>query len=111
VFAKEDFNTLPEHWKWDHTIELILGSEPKSSKVYPLSLVEQTKLNTFLEGKLHTGHIQPLRSPMAVSVFFIKKKDSSLYLVQDYWALNLMIVKNKYPFPLISKLMSQLHRV
>jgi len=47
---------------------------------------------------------------MAAPVFFIKKKDSSLQLVQDYRALNSMTVKNKYPLPLISELMSQLHR-
>ena len=35
VFAKEDFDILPEHRQWDHAIELIPGSEPKSSKVYP----------------------------------------------------------------------------
>jgi len=46
---------------------------------------------------------------MAAPVFFIKKKDGSLWSVQDYQALNSMIVKNKYPLPLISELMSQLH--
>jgi len=35
VFAKEDFDILPEHRQWDHAIELISSSEPKSSKVYP----------------------------------------------------------------------------
>jgi len=35
MFAKEDFDILPEHRKWDHAIELISGAEPKSSKVYP----------------------------------------------------------------------------
>jgi len=45
---------------------------------------------------------------MAAPVFFIKKKDGSLWLVQDYRALNSMTVKNKYPLPLISKLVSQL---
>jgi len=45
---------------------------------------------------------------MAAPVFFIKKKDSSLWLVQDYLALNSMTVKNKYPLPLISELVSQL---
>jgi len=45
---------------------------------------------------------------MAAPVFFIKKKDSSLQLVQDYCALNSMMVKNKYPLPLISELVSQL---
>jgi len=44
---------------------------------------------------------------MAALVFFIKKKNGSLQLVQDYRALNSMIVKNKYPLPLISELVSQ----
>jgi len=37
MFAKEDFDILPEYCKWDHAIELIPRVEPKSSKVYPLS--------------------------------------------------------------------------
>jgi len=109
VFTKEDFDVLPEHRQWDHAIELIPGMEPKSSKVYPLSLVEQKELDSFLEENLRTGRIHPSKSPMAAPVFFIKKKDGSLRLVQDYQALNSMTVKNKYPLPLISKLVSQLH--
>jgi len=108
VFAKEDFDILPEHRQWDHAIELIPGSEPKSLKVYPLSPVEQKELDSFLEENLHTGRICPSKSPMAAPVFFIKKKDGSLWLVQDYRALNFMTVKNKYPLPLISELVSQL---
>jgi len=42
-------------------------------------------------------------------VFFIKKKDGSLRLVQDYHALNAVTIKNRYPLPLISELVSQLH--
>ena len=45
---------------------------------------------------------------MASPVFFIKKKDGSLRLVQDYWALNSITVKNRYPIPLISELITQL---
>jgi len=41
-------------------------------------------------------------------VFFIKKKDGSLQLVQDYRVLNAMTIKNRYPLPLISELVSQL---
>jgi len=43
-------------------------------------------------------------------MFFIKKKDSLLCLVQDYCALNAVTVKNRYLLPLISELISQLHR-
>jgi len=110
VFAKEDFDILPEHRQWDHAIKLIPGSEPKSSKVYPLSPVEQKELDVFLEENLRTGRIRLSKSPMAAPVFFIKKKDGSLRLVQDYRALNSMTVKNKYPLPLISQLVSQLCR-
>jgi len=84
--------------------------EPKSSKVYPLSPVEQKELDSFLEENLCTGRIRPSKSPMAAPVFFIKKKDSSLWLVQDYCVLNSITVKNKYPLPLISELVSQLRR-
>jgi len=109
VFAKENFDILPEHRQWDHAIELIPGSEPKSLKVYPLSPVEQKELDFFLEENLHTEQIRPSKSPMIAPVFFIKKKDGLLQLVQDYWALNSMMVKNKYLLPLVSKLVSQLH--
>jgi len=110
MFAKEDFDILPEHRKWDHAIKLTPRAEPKLSKVYPLSPLEQAELDAFLEENLCTGRIQPSKSPMAAPVFFIKKKDGLLRLVQDYRALNTVTVKNKYPLPLISELISQLRR-
>ena len=75
-----------------------------------MSPVEQTKLDIFLRENLYTGCICSSKSPIATLVFFIKKKDSSLWLVQDYCALNSMMVKNWYLLPLISKLVSQLCR-
>jgi Reverse transcriptase (RNA-dependent DNA polymerase) len=45
---------------------------------------------------------------MESPVFFIKKKDGSLRLVQDYRMLNAMIVKNHYPLPIISEIITQL---
>jgi RNase H-like domain found in reverse transcriptase len=50
-------------------------------------------------------------SYMASLVFFIKKKDSLLRLVQNYRALNTMTMKNKYPLPFISKLINKLQGV
>jgi len=73
-----------------------------------LALTEQKELGQFLKENLETGRIRPSKSPMASPVFFIKKKDGTLWLVQDYWALNAMTVKNKYPLPLISKLINKL---
>ena len=108
VFSKTSFNVLPESKEWDHAVELIPGSKPSSCKVYPLSPSKQKELNAFLKENLETGQIQPSKSPMLSPVFFIKKKDGSLQLVQDYRALNAITVKNKYPLPLISELINKL---
>ena len=108
VFSKESFDNLPESKPWDHAIELVADADPKSCKVYPLSVSEQKELDAFLKENLDTGRIRPSKSPMASPVFFIKKKDGSLRLVQDYRALNAMTVKNKYPLPLIPELIAKL---
>ena len=108
VFAKESFDELPMPRPWDHAIELLDGAEPTSTKCYPLSPAEQKQLDEFLEENLRTGRIRPSKSPMAAPVFFVKKKDGSLRLVQDYRKLNNMTVKNRYPLPLISDLVDKL---
>ena len=45
---------------------------------------------------------------MVSPFFFIKKKDRKLRLVQDYRKLNEMMIKNRYPLPLISELIDKL---
>ncbi|GLB41126.1 putative retrotransposable element tf2 155 kda protein type 1-like [Lyophyllum shimeji] len=108
VFSKAAFDELPERKQLDHAIELELGSTPSSCKVYPLAPNEQAELDAFLEENLKSGRIRPSKSPMASPVFFIKKKDGSLWLIQDYRALNTIMVKNRYPLPLISELINNL---
>ena len=76
--AKEFFDQLPPRKLWDHAIELTPGAEPFSTKVYPMSPVEQKELDAFLKENLKSHCIHPSKSPMASPVFFIKKKDSSL---------------------------------
>jgi len=73
-----------------------------------LAPTEQKELDQFLKENLETGWIHLSKSLMASPVFFIKKKDGTLQLVQDYWALNAMTVKNKYLLPLISELINKL---
>ncbi|KAL8112656.1 hypothetical protein AgCh_020098 [Apium graveolens] len=41
-------------------------------------------------------------------VLFIKKKDGSIRLCIDYWELNKLTIKNKYPLPRIDDLFDQL---
>ena len=108
IFSKQSFDILPEPKEWDHAVELVPGSKPSGCKVYPLSQVEQKELDAFLKENLEAGQIQPSKSLMSSPVFFIKKKDGSLRLVQDYQALNAITVKNKCLLPLISELINKL---
>src|SRR5260221_6085612 len=103
VFSKEAFNELPPWKVWDHAIDLSPGTELPCSQTFPLSPAEQKELDDFLWENLANGHIHPSKSPMGAPVFFIKKKDGSLHLRQDYWKLNEIMVKNSYP---LSSLMS-----
>jgi hypothetical protein len=108
VFEKAEFDKLPEQRQWDHAIELKPGAEPFASKVYPLNLDEQKHLDEFLEENLKSGKIRPSKSLIASPFFFIKKKDGSLRPVQDYWKLNAITIKNRYPLPLISEVVHRL---
>src|SRR5258707_14479373 len=77
--------------------------------MFPLSPAEQKELDDFLCENLVNGCICPSKSPMGAHMFFIKKKDRSLCLVQDYQKLNEVTVKNSYPLPLVSNILTHLH--
>jgi hypothetical protein len=69
----------------DHAIKLIPGApEMISCKVYPLTLAEQEATKKFLEENERLGYIEKADSPWSSPWFFIKKKDGTLRLVQDY---------------------------
>ena len=101
VFSKEGFGSLPEKWPWNHTIGLKDGFQPVDCKVYPLMGAEQKQLADFIDKNLESKHICPSLSPIASPIFFIKKKDGLLWLVQDYCNLNEWTVKNWYSLLLI----------
>ncbi|GKD21049.1 putative reverse transcriptase domain-containing protein, partial [Tanacetum coccineum] len=54
------------------------------------------------------GFIRPSSSPWGAPVLFVKKKDGSFRMCIDYWELNKLRVKNRYPLPRIDDLFDQL---
>jgi hypothetical protein len=109
VFSEEESHRLPKHQPWDHAIDL----EPDAVthwkvKLYPMSPAEQVELDKWLEENLAKGYLRPSKSPMASPVFFIKKKDGKLRLVQDYRWLNKITIKNRYPLLLAADIVNRL---
>ncbi|KXN86765.1 hypothetical protein AN958_09672, partial [Leucoagaricus sp. SymC.cos] len=55
---------------------------------YKLAPKKMDELDKFLDKNLAKGYIQELKSPIALSFFFVSKKDGKLRPCQDYWYLN-----------------------
>jgi hypothetical protein len=111
IFLKKASERMPTWKPYDHAIDLIPNTTlPKPSKLYPLNIQEQTSLDKWIDGELSKGYIRQSKSPTAAPVFFVKKKDGSLRLVQDYRALNAVTKKNKFPLPRVPNLIDQLSK-
>ena len=82
--------------------------ETLRSKVYLMPPNEQEELDRFIKENVEKGYIVPSKSPMSSPVFFIKKKDGKLRLIQDYRKLNEITIKNTYPLPLASDIINKL---
>ena len=109
VFNKKAETTLPPHQgTLDHNIDLKPGCSAPFSPLYNLSEYELGVLKEYLDKNLHSGFITRSKSPAGALILFIKKKDGSLRLCVDYWGLNAVTIKDKYPIPLISEILDHL---
>ena len=68
-----------------------------------MSVDELEELKKQLRESSDKGYIRPIASPRGSPVLFVKK-DGSMRMCIDYWNLNVMTVKNKYPLPRIDDL-------
>ena len=107
VFSEQEAQRFPGPRLWDHAIELKKDAPATlPGKIYALTQDEQKALQEFIKEHVQKGYIHPSKSPYVAPFFFIKKKDGRLQPVQDYRRLNEWTIRNRYPFPLISELIS-----
>ena len=84
------------------------ASKELNTKTYAMILKKEEALNQWLDKQLKAGLIVESKSRYAVPYFYISKKDSSLWLVQDYRKLNQVTIKNKTLLPLIREVIDKL---
>ncbi|XP_070012227.1 uncharacterized protein [Nicotiana sylvestris] len=92
----------------DFCIDLALGNQPIPIPLYHMNLPELKELNEQLQDLFEKGFIRPSVSPWGALVLFVKKKDGSMRMCIDYWQLNKVTIKNKYPLSRIDDLFDQL---
>ena len=108
VFSKQEADTLPIHCSYDHKIPLEDGKQPTFGALYRMSQDELKVLQKYLDDHLSNGFIWASSLPAAAPVLFIRKPKRGLRFCVDYRGLNAIIVKNRYPLPLIKETLDRL---
>ena len=112
IFSPDLASELSEHTGInDHAIELVEVQQPPYGLIYSLEPVELETLKAYIETILANGFIRPSKSPAGAPILFDQKTDGFLELCVDYRGLNNLTIKNRYPLPLIGKLLNRLRRV
>ncbi|GJU11260.1 putative reverse transcriptase domain-containing protein [Tanacetum coccineum] len=108
IFLAHDLPGLPPAQKVEFQIDLVPGVAPVARAPYRLAPSEMKELSQQLQELSDKGFIRPSSLPWGSSVLFVKKKDGSFQMCIDYWELNKLTVKNRYPLPRIDDLFDQL---
>ena len=104
----EDLLGIPLDRDIDFQIELALGTEPISKAPYRMAPLELKELKVQMEKHVSKGFVWPSTSPWGAPILFVKKKNGSLRLCNDYRELNKVTIRNPYPLPRIDDLFDQL---
>ncbi|GJZ36469.1 putative reverse transcriptase domain-containing protein [Tanacetum coccineum] len=104
----EDLPGLPPARPVEFQINLIPGAAPVAQAPYQLAPSEMKELSEQLQEFFDKGFIRPSSSPWGAPVLFVKKKDGSFRMCNDYLELNKLTVKNPYPLLRIDDLFDQL---
>jgi hypothetical protein len=103
VFPK-DLPGMPPDRDIEFIIELLPGTPPIFKRPYRMLVNELVKLKKQIAKLQSKGFIRPSSSPWGAPVLFMEKKDRTQRMCMDYWSLNEVTIKNKYPLPRIEDL-------
>nr|GEZ71747.1 putative reverse transcriptase domain-containing protein [Tanacetum cinerariifolium] len=103
----EDFSGIPPTRQVEFQIDLVLGAAPVARAPYRLAPSEMKEFSDQPIELADKGFIRPSFSPWEARVLFVKKKDGSFRMCFDYWELNKLTVKNRYPLPRIDDLVRE----
>jgi hypothetical protein len=104
----EELPGMPLDHDIEFIIELLPGTPPISKMSYRMPVNELVELKKQIAELQSKGFICPSSSPWRAPVLFVEKKDGTQRMCVDYWSLNEVTIKNKYPLLRIEDLFDQM---
>lgn len=95
---------LPLSRSYDHSITLLPGVAPVNSRPYRYAPHQKDEIERQVSDKLASGIVTTSISPFASPVLLVKKKDGTWCSCVDFWKLNDVTVKNRFPMPIVDEI-------
>jgi len=109
AYVFEELIELPPTRSHDHRIPLLPNQPSVNTRPYRYPYYKKNEIKKLVKEFLYSRIIRPSQSPFSSPVLLIKKSDGSWRFCVNYRALNEIIVKDKFPIPVIDELLDELH--
>lgn len=104
----EEPQGLPPRQEFDHSITLLSGSRLVNLRPSRYNLEQKDEIERQIAEMLRQGIIRFSTSLFASPVLLVQKKDGTWRFCIDFRYLNAMMLKNRYPLPIIHELLDEL---
>ena len=94
---------------YDHRIHLLPGTVPVAVRPYRYPQLQKDELEQQCTLMLTLRIIRISTLPFSVPVLLVRKSDITWRFCIDYRALNTLMLKDKFPIPVVDELLDELH--